>query len=423
MASHKAFLQAVCEEPDDDTHRLVYADWLEEQGEDGWAEFIRVQCEFARLPEYTAEWIHAHHRERSLYVRVHARLPVPALPEGLRWGVHAYRRGFLWQLRVFDLAAFLAHAPELFRQAPVGCLDIDARHKPNLGPLADSPWLGRLTRLEFSLGEFGAQEIGRLADSPHIGRLRGLAFRFAGISSEGWAALLNSPLTRGLHELDLQSNYFVGLGPSRGVAIDFSNLRTLSIRASSIYRHTPRAIFECPGLTHLNLAGNELGPDEVGLLAEAANLATLAVLDLSGTAPGVPGVRALVGYPHLTRLRALVLRSDGLGPVAARELAGCRHFEELRHLDLGNNPLRDNGVIALAGSPNLKGLVSLDLFRTGVTDAGARALLDSLHLRELAYVNLYENRFSEPVVKALKDRFGERACSERNVNPLPPRRK
>ena len=45
-----ALFRAVCEHPTDDLPRLVYADWLEENGRAGRAEFIRLQCELARLP-------------------------------------------------------------------------------------------------------------------------------------------------------------------------------------------------------------------------------------------------------------------------------------------------------------------------------------------------------------------------------------
>ena len=36
-----AFLQAIAEEPADDTSRLVFADWLEEHDQPARAEFIR----------------------------------------------------------------------------------------------------------------------------------------------------------------------------------------------------------------------------------------------------------------------------------------------------------------------------------------------------------------------------------------------
>src|SRR5262245_50608811 len=50
MNERKALLRAVCENPDDDTLRLVFADWFQEYGEEERAEFIRAQIEAARLP-------------------------------------------------------------------------------------------------------------------------------------------------------------------------------------------------------------------------------------------------------------------------------------------------------------------------------------------------------------------------------------
>lgn len=45
MTDHSSFLAAICADPDDDSLRLIYADWLEDQGDADRAEFIRVQCE------------------------------------------------------------------------------------------------------------------------------------------------------------------------------------------------------------------------------------------------------------------------------------------------------------------------------------------------------------------------------------------
>lgn len=50
MSEADAFLDAIFATPDDDLARLVYADWLEEHGQQAYAEFIRLQCEVARLP-------------------------------------------------------------------------------------------------------------------------------------------------------------------------------------------------------------------------------------------------------------------------------------------------------------------------------------------------------------------------------------
>jgi uncharacterized protein (TIGR02996 family) len=45
-ATHKAFIDAIAENPDDDTARLVYADWLDERG-DPRAEYLRLEVELA----------------------------------------------------------------------------------------------------------------------------------------------------------------------------------------------------------------------------------------------------------------------------------------------------------------------------------------------------------------------------------------
>ncbi len=49
MSDRDAFLRTILAAPDDDAPRLVYADWLDDQGEGERAEFIRVQCLLSRL--------------------------------------------------------------------------------------------------------------------------------------------------------------------------------------------------------------------------------------------------------------------------------------------------------------------------------------------------------------------------------------
>jgi uncharacterized protein (TIGR02996 family) len=47
--SHPELLTAVLEHPDDETPRLIAADWLDEQGHTIWATFIRTQIEMTNL--------------------------------------------------------------------------------------------------------------------------------------------------------------------------------------------------------------------------------------------------------------------------------------------------------------------------------------------------------------------------------------
>src|SRR5215208_5534217 len=54
MTVEQGLLQAVCDDPEDDVPRLVYADRLEETGDpekSARADFFRTQIELARMPE------------------------------------------------------------------------------------------------------------------------------------------------------------------------------------------------------------------------------------------------------------------------------------------------------------------------------------------------------------------------------------
>jgi len=54
MNTGELLLKAVLADPADDLPRLVYADWLDENGEPERAEFIRVGCQLAKLPGHPA---------------------------------------------------------------------------------------------------------------------------------------------------------------------------------------------------------------------------------------------------------------------------------------------------------------------------------------------------------------------------------
>src|SRR6202035_2716115 len=51
MEHERAFLEAVQEQPEDDLHRLAWADWLDDHGQAERAAFMRAQLRAAALPE------------------------------------------------------------------------------------------------------------------------------------------------------------------------------------------------------------------------------------------------------------------------------------------------------------------------------------------------------------------------------------
>lgn len=76
LAEHEAFLRAIFDAPNDDTPRLVYADFLEENGHAERAELIRVQCRLAAAvrPSGLDTFDELGRRERELLDALHPEL-------------------------------------------------------------------------------------------------------------------------------------------------------------------------------------------------------------------------------------------------------------------------------------------------------------------------------------------------------------
>src|SRR5262249_52085188 len=100
MSEQAALFRAICEQPDDDAVRLVYADWLEENGDPELAEYIRREVALAKVPEYDE----AHARKARARLDLDddpdvdpmSRLPEPPQPGLMSWPGYGYRRGFPW---------------------------------------------------------------------------------------------------------------------------------------------------------------------------------------------------------------------------------------------------------------------------------------------------------------------------------------
>src|SRR5437879_5686083 len=97
--SHDAFLNTIRETPDEDAARLVYADYLDEQGnaaDSARAEFIRLQIRLAGMEEANPERDALEDRENEL-LRKYERSWFGALPKPLAKGLEEWKfdRGFV----------------------------------------------------------------------------------------------------------------------------------------------------------------------------------------------------------------------------------------------------------------------------------------------------------------------------------------
>jgi uncharacterized protein (TIGR02996 family) len=113
MSTRAAFLQAIHDNPDDDTLRLVYADWLEEQG-DPQAELIRVQCRLARLDADDPERGELDTREREMLKRHSRDWLGPSGNDARGW---SFQRGILTSVTI-PVPLYLEHGEELRQIKP-----------------------------------------------------------------------------------------------------------------------------------------------------------------------------------------------------------------------------------------------------------------------------------------------------------------
>jgi uncharacterized protein (TIGR02996 family) len=332
MHQMEAFLQAIAENPQDDELRLVFADWLEEQGATARAEFIRAQVELARLPR------DAPHRPR-LEARAQALLAAHERAWGGELATLAsgweFQRGFIVGVTL-KARDFLAHGDRLFESAPLlRRLGLRAA-RALIEPLAHCPLLARLEALDLAGNRLGGAEAVALFASPHLD---------------------------GLRELDLGHNRI-------GATLD----QVLAV--------LPRL----PALSRLCLAANGLEGDQAVALAGCADLGRLTVLELAGNRlAGVDfhrgwldvhqgGSWALANSPHLAGLRRLDLSDNYIGDYGTENLATSPHLEGLRELLLEENGVWERGALALAVPGRLPGLEMLSLRGNDVGAAARRAL-------------------------------------------------
>jgi uncharacterized protein (TIGR02996 family) len=144
LPGHEPFLKTIVENPEDDTPRLAYADWLDESGDEDRAEFIRLQIAgAAELPEGDPRRVRVAELERRNYDRWYAELPAT---HPISWAL--LRRGFFCGVTAWSVAELTACCREVFAASPVEYLTVYGADATGLAKLLREPGLGRLTYLD-----------------------------------------------------------------------------------------------------------------------------------------------------------------------------------------------------------------------------------------------------------------------------------
>lgn len=245
----RALWAAIRAQPDDDTPRLVYADWLQENGDEARAEFIRLQCQIAQLPadRRTQRKVlpALEHRERVLCMTNRARWVEPLfraiarpgpgvnLEAWFRTTVVQFHRGFLVGLRldldgahrlvtagvdleplqnVLVTQGWVKYNPkklaEVFAWDGVGCIaqfTLEGATDDCVGSITAGP-SARLLRLTLHSGEITDAGASFLAEWPSAATLTFLSLSGNRIGDRGAEALAASPHLDGIAELRLERN-------------------------------------------------------------------------------------------------------------------------------------------------------------------------------------------------------------------------
>jgi uncharacterized protein (TIGR02996 family) len=357
VTDRDALYAAVLAAPDDDTPRLVYADYLDDTGvrADGIrARFIRNQVALARAEPWSDEHdrlYRATHPVEYHYGDWWSQLAPEAIPEV------RYARGFVEEVTGLP-GWFLAYGPGLFEAHPIRSVVLGnapgAGVRPLEASLVASPFLSRLRGVAVPVPLRGDALLAGLSASPHVSGLRRLRVR--------WHPHDDSPL------------------PDTG------------------------ALFP-PALAELDLSRNPaVGDRLVGAVAAHPSLVRLEELDLAETMVGLEGLTALAASADATGLRRLRVGcwqriSDGFAVVLARS----PHLRGLVELDLKRVSLEGGTAEAFAEAYAWPGLRRLGLQRTRFPREAIPALARNPLSRSLAAVDFRNTSISSADLGELRE--------------------
>jgi uncharacterized protein (TIGR02996 family) len=223
MTTEQAFLQAIRDASDDDTPRLIYADWLEEHGQSDRADFIRLQCRLARRELTSERWdsLQTHAQEllrrnwtewvgtlRDLVGSRRDRYGESWLGEEFSPGrLSFFPRGFVQRLSL-DAESFIRGADALARLTALRELRLWGAGG-RAAALANAYLLSNVHTLFFAdyyEEPLTARDAAALASSPYLDKLSWLLLPRNSLGDEGVEALVRAPWLAGVTCLDLTEN-------------------------------------------------------------------------------------------------------------------------------------------------------------------------------------------------------------------------
>jgi len=308
MSDHDTFLASICANPDDDAPRLIYADWLEEQGDSTRAEFIRLQIEHAHLTSDSnrREWIESRLKKLERAFRKQWAEPLKGMADSCE-----FFRGFVMSVTM-PAERFPICAEALFRLSPVRSITFKSpvgfMHR-----VANCPFLERLSVVKF-LSFYNVAVEAISSGDPFSPMATTIGVPDDRIGDIDLHALITSPFATRLTWLYLDGG---------NISTDGLQLLLRSPIASQ--------------LTLLNLHGNRIGDEGVRMIAECETLQNLERLDVSNVGAGMTlGELFLRTLNYLRRSR-----TESTEPSPVQLLAASKNLPKLQMVNFRGNRLFD----------------------------------------------------------------------------------
>lgn len=463
MAPDEQALRAmILSHPDDDAPRLIYADWLEEQGHTDRATFIRQQCELATIDEESdpRRWA----LEQKTATLLKKLRPAWLKPYGIDRERVTFRRGFID--RIADSGELRpARLKALLLDEPICEVELLAMGK-HAHILMESPRAEWLQNLDLSSNALDENETNELLSFAGWKRLRRLNLGWCELPKTPLAKLLPTTLTT-VEDIELcgvegftrkcRRETFQALTNFKRVSLGYTDCSAVgladlfrvkfpcleyldlgaeSFNGTDLVEVMPTS--KMPELRTLRVFGNPLKNDFAEALAGANPWPQLVELDVGNCGFTTAAAKAFACSTQFPNLRRLHLGNElsnyvnRIGDGGLKALARAKHFPALRELDvlynritakgvhwlcggsllgqlwkldLNNNHIGDAGAIALANCPQIQQLRMVGLYDCAITDVGAKALLDSPHWGKKVRINLESNTISDDLMKKLRRRF------------------
>jgi uncharacterized protein (TIGR02996 family) len=364
MSDETALLAAIRANPDEDTPRLVYADWLQEHSQPERAEFIRLQCAAARLPEGDVERVKKEKASNRLFKahKVEWFGPVWKKFNSIKPAVsHCHiERGFISSLKG-DVREFIALANEIPKYAPCLRRAVVKHVRDDADKLLAKAFVRNVADLQLTtLHPNSFSVLKEHAGWGPFDALR-LTFEFHN-ETDTLDGLADAPLVRAARRFDLYYGYFlhpeeepeVGDAAAQEPSLrELHRLKIPNLRGFGIHgidANSAKAVTEWPGFKLLDW-----------LDFETCNLEDAAAV-------------ALLTASTLSKLTRLNLNENDLSLATAKALAECQQLSGLTHLAIDWNSFRDDSANCLVKSTTLPAVLPMDVSYNNFTERGVTRL-------------------------------------------------